>query len=117
MPSYYKWRSRSGCTFCFYQQKIEWVNLKEKYPDKFDEAKSYEKLAKDHESPFTWVEGESLEELEKPERVEKVKKDFANRKRKELEKKKYHPILGKLEDYDEEFMESDISHSCIICHK
>ena len=117
MPSYYKWRSRSGCTFCFYQQKIEWVNLMEKYPEKFDEAKSYEKLARDHDSPFTWVEGEPLENLEKPERVEKIKKDFANRKRKELEKKKYHPILGKLEDYDEEFMESDVSHSCIICHK
>ena len=22
MPKYYDWRSRSGCTFCFYQQKI-----------------------------------------------------------------------------------------------
>ena len=41
---------------------------------------------------------EISQELEKPERVEKVKKDFANRKRKELEKKKYHPILGKLEE-------------------
>jgi hypothetical protein len=25
LPEYYKWRSRSGCYFCFYQQKIEWV--------------------------------------------------------------------------------------------
>ena len=117
MPGYYKWRSRSGCTFVFYQQKIEWVNLKEKYPEKFNEAKSYEKLAKDHDSPFTWVEGEPLEDLEKPERIEKIKKDFSSRKKKELEKKKFHPILGKLDDYDEEFMESDVSHSCIICHK
>ena len=74
-------------------------------------------MARDHDSPFTWVEGEPLENLEKPERIEKIKKDFSNRKRKELEKKKFHPILGKLEDYDEEFMESDVSHSCIICHK
>jgi hypothetical protein len=28
LPTYYRWRSRSGCTFCFYQQKIEWVRLK-----------------------------------------------------------------------------------------
>ncbi|MDB4184081.1 phosphoadenosine phosphosulfate reductase family protein [Alphaproteobacteria bacterium] len=117
MPEYYKWRSRSGCTFCFYQQKIEWVNLKEKYPDKFDEAKSYEKLSKDHDSPFTWTQGESLDQLEKPQRIEKIKKDFADRKRKELAKKKFHPILGKLEEYDDEFMESDVSHSCVICHK
>ena len=117
MPEYYKWRSRSGCTFCFYQQKIEWVNLKEKHPDKFEEAKSYEKLSRDNDSPFTWSEGEPLENLEKPERVDKIKKDFAERQRKALAKKKFHPILGKLEEYDDEFMDSDISHSCVICHK
>ena len=32
LPDYYKWRSRSGCSFCFFQRKIEWVNLKERYP-------------------------------------------------------------------------------------
>ena len=25
-PEYYKWRSRSGCYFCFFQQRIEWVD-------------------------------------------------------------------------------------------
>ena len=30
LPSYYEWRSRSGCTFCFFQQKIEWVHLLKK---------------------------------------------------------------------------------------
>ena len=25
LPKYYSWRTRSGCTFCFFQQKIEWV--------------------------------------------------------------------------------------------
>lgn len=29
IPEYYKWRSRSGCYFCFFQQKIEWVGLYE----------------------------------------------------------------------------------------
>ena len=51
MPKYYSWRSRSGCTFCFYQQKIEWVRLKEVHPDAYEEAKSYEKQALDNESP------------------------------------------------------------------
>jgi 3'-phosphoadenosine 5'-phosphosulfate sulfotransferase (PAPS reductase)/FAD synthetase len=33
MPPYTEWgRTRSGCFFCFYQQKIEWVRLKQRYP-------------------------------------------------------------------------------------
>ena len=30
LPAYYEWRTRSGCTFCFFQQKIEWVRLMER---------------------------------------------------------------------------------------
>jgi hypothetical protein len=60
LPDYYRWRSRSGCTFCFYQQKIEWVRLMEEHPEAFDEAKAYEKDAIEHGSPFTWSQGESL---------------------------------------------------------
>jgi len=26
-PDYYEWRSRSGCFFCFYQTKREWIGL------------------------------------------------------------------------------------------
>ncbi len=39
LPDYYRWRSRSGCTFCFFQQKIEWVRLMEEHPDEFEDAK------------------------------------------------------------------------------
>lgn len=44
LPKYYSWRTRSGCTFCFYQQKIEWVRLMEQHPEAFEEAKAYEKI-------------------------------------------------------------------------
>ncbi|HNT34020.1 MAG TPA: phosphoadenosine phosphosulfate reductase family protein, partial [bacterium] len=27
LPDYYRWRSRSGCYFCFFQQRREWVGL------------------------------------------------------------------------------------------
>ena len=37
-PKYYEWRSRSGCIFCFFQQKIEWVRLKERHPEDFEKA-------------------------------------------------------------------------------
>ena len=40
LPQYYEWRTRSGCTFCFFQQKIEWVRLRERHPDYFEEAKA-----------------------------------------------------------------------------
>ena len=70
-------RSRSGCFFCFYQQKIEWVWLLERHPDLFKQAKDYEK------DGFTWSE-EPLSELEKPERVNFIKKDYIQR----LERKK-----------------------------
>ena len=33
---YYEWRTRSGCYFCFFQRKHEWVGLKDRHPDLFD---------------------------------------------------------------------------------
>jgi len=68
-------RSRSGCYFCFFQQKIEWVWLYEQHPDLFEKAIQYEN-AKDG---FTWNQHESLEELSHPERIETIKRDYVNR--------------------------------------
>lgn len=62
-------RSRSGCFFCFFQQKIEWVWLLENHPMLFEKAKEYEK------DGYTWMDNETLSELERPERVEAVKKE------------------------------------------
>ncbi|HCR75444.1 MAG TPA: phosphoadenosine phosphosulfate reductase [Chryseobacterium sp.] len=61
-------RSRSGCFFCFFQQKIEWVWLLEQHPDLYEEAIKYEKEG------FTWTI-EPLTELKKPERVNSIKKE------------------------------------------
>jgi hypothetical protein len=33
LPKYYEWRSLSGCYFCFYQKKIEWIGLSENHPE------------------------------------------------------------------------------------
>ncbi|MBE8425160.1 hypothetical protein IQA86_19940, partial [Leptospira borgpetersenii serovar Balcanica] len=73
LPAYYEWRTRSGCTFCFFQRKIEWVGLLERHPEAFKEAMEYEKEALANQSPFTWSERESLEELSRPERVAEIK--------------------------------------------
>ena len=66
-------RSRSGCYFCFYQQKIEWVWLYEQHPDLFKKAMEYEK------DGYTWNQGESLEDLIKPERIRQIKLDAIKR--------------------------------------
>jgi len=38
MPEYYRWRSRSGCHFCFFQRKSEWVGLAREHPELFENA-------------------------------------------------------------------------------
>ena len=62
MPSYYDWRSRSGCFFCFFQRKYEWIMLSEKHPDLFERAVAYEQEHKDGRS-YTWNDDATLEEL------------------------------------------------------
>ncbi|KQO24923.1 phosphoadenosine phosphosulfate reductase [Flavobacterium sp. Leaf82] len=61
-------RSRSGCFFCFYQQKIEWVWLLEQHPNLYEKAIEYEKEG------YTWTI-EPLQDLKKPERVLSIKKE------------------------------------------
>lgn len=118
-PDYYQWRSRSGCTFCFYQQKIEWVRLKEHHPDKFLDAKKYEKDALEHGSPFTWTQGESLSELEKPERVAQIKKDYELRVERERRRRPVNPLRPNdvCIDIDDLYYEDEGGGACNICHK
>lgn len=117
-PEYYKWRSRSGCTFCFFQQKIEWARLKEHHPEAFEEAKAYEKNALDHGSPFTWSQGESLSELEKPDRIIQIFKDYEERKARISSKKTVNPLRPIVaEDIDDIYGDDEGNGSCNICHK
>lgn len=69
-------RSRSGCYFCFFQQKIEWVWLYEQHPDLFKKAMKYE----NEKEGFTWNQDETLADLVKPDRLNQIKKDHLNRK-------------------------------------
>jgi len=66
-------RSRSGCFFCFFQQKIEWIWLYEQHPDLFEEAKEYE------QSGFTWTDNEKLEDLIRPDRIMQIKEEYIAR--------------------------------------
>jgi 3'-phosphoadenosine 5'-phosphosulfate sulfotransferase (PAPS reductase)/FAD synthetase len=119
LPTYYRWRSRSGCTFCFYQQKIEWVRLKREHPEAFEEAKRYEKTALDHGSPFTWSDRESLAELERPERIAEIEADYEVRLARERARRPKNPLRAGLEDIeiDEAYGTAEVAASCVICHK
>lgn len=114
LPKYYDWRSRSGCTFCFFQQKIEWVHLRERYPDLFEEAKRYEKTALEHGSPFTWSDKESLEELENPLRMQAIKREHEVRQARAQGKVRRNPLRPDIVELHDEL---STNSSCLICHK
>lgn len=116
LPNYYAWRSRSGCTFCFFQQKIEWVRLAERHPDAFEEAKRYEKTAVEHDSPFTWSQGESLEELSRPERVAIIKAEYEKRLARIKDKIQPNPLRRNQENLDIDDLYG-VSKVCLACHK
>ena len=78
-------RSRSGCFFCFFQQKIEWVWLYEQHPELYKKAMEYEK------DGYTWGQHESLEELIQPERMAAIKEEYV--KRAERKSKAKSPYL------------------------
>lgn len=116
LPAYYRWRTRSGCTFCFFQQKIEWVRLREQHPAAFEEAKAYEKNAVEHGSPFTWSQGESLEELERPERIAEIKRDHEKRKSRIRNKIQLNPLRPNSEPIDIDDLYGQ-TKGCLACHK
>ena len=97
-------RSRSGCFFCFYQQKIEWVWLYEQHNDLFLKAMEYEKEG------YTWSE-EPLADIIKPERIAKIKEEYIKRtERNNIKKQNNSPYL--LDILDE--AEGEGCASCFI---
>lgn len=115
LPPYMEWgRTRSGCFFCFYQQKIEWVRLKEVHPDLFEEAKRYEEQSVLHGEEFFWNRRESLADLERPERVEQIKANWESMQNRKRSARRNVPLVetvGGLEVEDEP-QERD---GCLIC--
>jgi hypothetical protein len=114
LPAYYEWRSRSGCYFCFFQQRIEWVGLLERYPELYEQAMQYEKEDLETGERYTWVSTESLQELRQPERVQQIKEEH----QRQLERmaQKHRPNQTLLEALDLQTTETGNEDSCLICH-
>jgi 3'-phosphoadenosine 5'-phosphosulfate sulfotransferase (PAPS reductase)/FAD synthetase len=111
VPRYYEWRSRSGCYFCFYQQKREWIGLKNFHPELFEKAKAFEKIDLETGERYTWNQGESLDELSQ--RSESIMEEYEKRREREANAFKGHQKLKDIWGYDSDDGESI---SCNICH-
>jgi len=111
LPSYYEWRTRSGCYFCFFQRKAEWVGLKEQHPELFELAKTYEKLNPVTGERYTWAQSESLEEL--AERSDEIKANYKKALQREAVRKSNRPLIELFDDAHDD--QGDNEQACLIC--
>lgn len=105
IPEYYKWRSRSGCYFCFFQRQDEWLGLKRHHPELFEKARLIEVSAG---AGYTWVNGKTLDEV-----VAHAEKKEAVRgliySSKEDTRERWQEALKRADDDDPE------DQACLIC--
>jgi len=94
-------RSRSGCYFCFFQQKIEWIWLYEQHPDLFQKSMEFEK------NGYTWNQGEKLSDLIRPERIRQIKLDAIKKQEQKANKESKSLLVDIFAD------ESDVM--CVNC--
>lgn len=126
LPGYYTWRSRSGCSFCFYQRKIEWIRLRDRHPDLFEQAKEFEK-GEDNNTVgehFYWMgKNEPLETLEDPEVRARIIAHHEKRVERFLNRRRRNALLENLEgnieliDLDEIYDDIEGGGACITCYK
>ncbi|MCQ3814845.1 MAG: phosphoadenosine phosphosulfate reductase, partial [Acidimicrobiia bacterium] len=125
LPAYYEWRTRSGCYFCFYQRKAEWIGLSERHPELFDravaiEAKVLQDAGTDGDADFsdhamrgrqyTWSGGETLVEL-KARREEILERHEAAKTR----VKRNRVNVPLIEALSEALDEEDDTPPCTVC--
>ena len=114
MPPYTEWgRTRSGCFFCFYQQKVEWVRLKQTYPELYEEAKAYEKPNRVNGNVFYWCQDEPLTELEKPERMAQILEKWEIQQARVVQSRKNLPLVTTLAGLK---TNEAPATGCLICH-
>ena len=117
IPEYYKWRSRSGCYFCFFQRQDEWLGLKTNHPELFEKAKAIENNI--HIKGFDWDKGErkvvqkgyTWNEAGTLDVIVNLaeKREKAGKKYKPKETRRWQDIVKDKDDDDPE------DQSCIIC--
>ena len=114
LPDYYRWRTRSGCFFCFYQRKIEWVRLADEHPLLFERAMRYEEKASFEAQAsgrqFTWSQGESLVELlARRADIQAQHEAAMNRAKKAAPNRPLSEVLGNV-------LDGESADGCAVCH-
>lgn len=113
-PPYLNWgRSHSGCFFCFYQSKYEWVRLLEMYPGKFAEAEEYEYEDQKTGTLFTWMDDMPISALRDPVLQREVKRKHEERRLRLKAQKGNKRLIETLAGYE---VEDTSSNGCLICH-
>jgi len=115
-PTYYEWRTRSGCYFCFFQRKAEWVGLAERHPDLFAKAVEYEekvawKATAMQGRAYSWSPGETLPEL--VQRADEIRAKHAAALQASRKRRKNVPLIDVLADALDE---DDDTPPCVVCH-
>jgi 3'-phosphoadenosine 5'-phosphosulfate sulfotransferase (PAPS reductase)/FAD synthetase len=112
LPNYYRWRSRSGCYFCFFQRKYEWVMLAQEHPDLFQKAVDYEQNHQDGRS-YTWTQNETLLELlERKDEILANHEQSVQREKEKTPNKSLSDVLDEVLDEEDD----DDSIPCLLCH-
>lgn len=114
VPDYYRWRSRSGCFFCFFQRKEEWVGLKRQHPGFFEEAKAYEKTDPETGERYTWRKGETLDELIAKEEARRAA-EGGEEKVERAVKRRNLPLVSVFAEDGDEGEDDDGEKPCLIC--
>jgi hypothetical protein len=116
LPSYYEWRTRSGCYFCFFQRKAEWVGLAERHPDLFEQAVAYEdkvnyEATAMKDRTYTWSGSETLVELlSRKDVIMRRHEEALQRERSRRRNVPLIEVLGEVLD------DEDDSEGCLACH-
>jgi len=116
LPDYYSWRTRSGCYFCFFQRKYEWVRLSEEHPDLFEKAVEYEDKVNYEGTAmkgrqFTWSGKETLREL-----IARKDEIIAKHQEKIARETSARPNRPLVEVLSEALDEEDDAIPCLVCH-
>lgn len=115
LPKYYEWRTRSGCFFCFFQRKYEWVRLYDEHPELFERAVEYEEKvnfeARASGRRFTWSQNESLREL-----IARREEIIAQHEEAMAREAKARPNRPLVEVLSGVLDEEDGGGACTICH-
>ena len=125
LPEYYEWRTRSGCYFCFYQRKAEWVGLAERHPELYERAVAIEqKVLRDagvdgdadfsdramRGRQYTWSGGETLVEL-----LQRREEILARHKAAMERTGKAKTNIPLVEALAEALDEEDDTEACTVC--